>query len=353
MATNYNFLLKEDSLYLKGLAILLIAFHNFFVKVPPVTQHNEFFFHISFLLDAWNNLSLSESLNVLLSFIGYGGIYIFFFLSGYGLSKKMRADNNPFYALKRIWRLEKLLLVGIAVYLLLNPLKFNFIHIVNALSLTNNFFANNLQQMDGSWWFLFCLAQLYVIFYPLYYFIGKNKGNFLLIIYLYVMLAYVGSPLSILLEDDGFFYRIFIGHIPEFCLGIFIAVYEDKLLFLQNKKTYLVAFCGGAMLFILGQFSFWFWIFSGLAFVMCFIGTYKFISVCKFNKCICYLGKISPYIYITHCCLFLDLFTQVSKNSPAYEKIMWSLFWFSVVILLSGLLNMLFSLRLKKDQAKL
>ena len=348
MTMDYNFLSKDDSLYLKGLAILLIVLHNFFIKIPPVTLANEFFFHISFLQEAWNNFSVTESLNIVLSFIGYGGIYIFFFLSGYGLSKKMRLNDDPFYAIKRIWQLEKLLLIGLVVYLIFNPLSFNFLHIINALSLTNNFFFKNLHQIEGSWWFLFCLAQLYVIFYPLYRFIGKNKNNFLLIIYLYIMLAYIGSPLSILLEDDEFFYRIFIGHIPEFCLGIFVATYENSLPLLQNKKTYFYALTVGIIIFILCQLTFWLWIFSGLAFVAIFISSYKLLKGYVANKYIKYLGKISPYVYIIHCVLLLHFFTDMVKNSSAYEKIMSCALWFCVVLLAGGLLSKLFALPILK-----
>ena len=82
MTNKDSFLTKDDTTYLKAIAILFIVFHNFLHLLPPVYFNNEFTFRLGYVFIAIGNFSLEESINVFFSFFGYIGIYVFFFLSG-------------------------------------------------------------------------------------------------------------------------------------------------------------------------------------------------------------------------------------------------------------------------------
>lgn len=84
-------LTKDDTLLLKGIAILLIVSHNFLHLVPPSPVENEFFF--AHERGAWLALAIcfehpAEILHVLLAYFGHYGVVFFVLLSGYGLTKK-------------------------------------------------------------------------------------------------------------------------------------------------------------------------------------------------------------------------------------------------------------------------
>ena len=91
---HYSFsfsLTKDDTLLLKGIAILLIVSHNFLHLVPPSPVENEFFF--AHERGAWLALAIcfehpAEILHVLLAYFGHYGVVFFVLLSGYGLTKK-------------------------------------------------------------------------------------------------------------------------------------------------------------------------------------------------------------------------------------------------------------------------
>ena len=178
---------KNDSTYIKGLAIILIAFHNFLHLLPPKYPCNEFYFYSRNIYIILANLSLKESINILFSFVGYTGIYIFFFLSGYGLTKQIeKKQNNPqYYAIKRISRLWFLLFVGVIWYIIINIGDVNYSHILYKLTLTDNFSLARVNNISIPWWFLSCLTQLYLLFYPLYLFIKSNKYNIFIVLYAY------------------------------------------------------------------------------------------------------------------------------------------------------------------------
>ena len=214
------FLTQNDTLYLKAISITLIVFHNFLHLLPPVYDCNEFSFNALHLQTIFSSFSLSESINIFFSFFGYIGIYAFFFLSGYGLTKGIKKNHTPYYAIKRIWKLEKLLILGIIIYIFMNIDNINWKNLLLKLTLTDNFSLTRIGNINYPWWFLGCLAQLYLIFYPLYKYINKSTISFFTIFYLYIITAYLWI---FGLFKTEYLYLNALGHLPEFTLGIYIA----------------------------------------------------------------------------------------------------------------------------------
>lgn len=83
-------LTKEDTLLLKGAAIMAIIFHNFYHKFEGGIVENEFTFHPNSYWEFWESF-LHPGFNLFnnfFSFYGHYGVSVFFFVSGYGLAKK-------------------------------------------------------------------------------------------------------------------------------------------------------------------------------------------------------------------------------------------------------------------------
>ena len=81
---------KDDSLILKGLAILAIMLHNLFRWIEPSTGENEFSFSHDFVYRFGELLASQpqEFINIIFSYLGHFGVQAFILLSGYGLTKK-------------------------------------------------------------------------------------------------------------------------------------------------------------------------------------------------------------------------------------------------------------------------
>ena len=94
------------------------------------------------------------------------------------------------------------------------------------MSLTTNLSPETLFLVCGPWWFFSLIIQLYLLFLFLYKFIQKDISNIVLICFSYLLIAlywmkYCGTGIGL--------YANAIGHIPEFSLGIFVAIYEKWL----------------------------------------------------------------------------------------------------------------------------
>ncbi len=98
MADDFVYLTPKQSWFLKGLAIFCILSHNFFHLFPPITFQNEMAFEAQNFARFLQDFSWKNVLNCFFSFFGFYGVYIFIFLSGYGLTKSFVAKKqNPLF----------------------------------------------------------------------------------------------------------------------------------------------------------------------------------------------------------------------------------------------------------------
>lgn len=82
-----NSLSKDESLALRGICITMIVLHNLIHNVVPFHE-NEKWFNISNAEYFLNNITNHPILGSI-SYLGWLGVPMFFFLSGYGLQKNM------------------------------------------------------------------------------------------------------------------------------------------------------------------------------------------------------------------------------------------------------------------------
>lgn len=89
--TVYLDLSRRDTSLLKGLAILLVVFHNYWHNISGAPLESEFFLRKHSLYE-WLYQIIDKPWDFLhptMSVFGVYGVHIFIFLSGYGLTKKI------------------------------------------------------------------------------------------------------------------------------------------------------------------------------------------------------------------------------------------------------------------------
>ncbi len=323
----YKHFTLDDTSFFKGIGILLIAFHNFFHWVSPNPSENEFDFSITRVHGLWNGITHhpADIINLLFSYFGHYGVQLFILFSGYGL---MRAYMNrkiswSGFMLKRLNKLYPTFIIAALVLIGLNFYKYNtllgYVNIKDffiKFSFLSNFIPGKALTINGPWWFYSMIVQLYAVFPIIVWLYKKFKEKALFII---VILSYA----ILILFNDNFvkldvtLYYQFIGHLPEFILGVFFATRKTIKL-----NIFIVA--GAFILFIFGNIYKLPWYFSHLSItiILFFIVNYFLTKINKNKqtyKGIIFYGEISMYLFAVHGFLrgpFVSLANE--KNNSFY-----------------------------------
>ncbi len=318
---NNVYLTRIQSTVLKGIAIFCIISHNFFHLFPPVTYQNEMTLNPANAFNFIHDFSWPEIINCLFSFLGFYGVYIFVLLSGYGITKAfMTADKKTVYFIaEHIFKIYKLLLISALVYCIIVP-DISFRALGKVLSLTSNFSPQTLFIVCGPWWFFSLIIQLYLFFFFLYKFIEKDISNIIFIWFVYVIIAFYWVTFNGPTID---LYANAVGHIPEFSLGIFLALYEKQLSFLNTRKFNLMALLVSLVILVLAQIYFYAFVFSFFFSAVIFLSAYKLLPTQ--NQFWIFTGKISPYLFGFNGFLYRGFFIEhaVEAQSAIWQIACW------------------------------
>jgi uncharacterized sulfatase len=299
----------EDSSIIKGIGILLIAFHNFFHWIAPSAKENEFSFSADGIHNLFNGIGQQplESINLIFSFWGHFGVQLFIFISGYGL---MRAYQNKKFSWgqfvsKRINKLWPTFFFAMIVFYSLYRLFYFHFTINNdviisyflKISFLSNFFPKETFSLNGPWWFYSMIVQLYMVF-PLLLWLHRKFGNVSLVIisgFAY-LLSYIYNPWFV--ENGSSLYFFFSANIPVFSLGIALGAKE------KIQYNHLIGL-GALILFGLGNYFLSFWYISHLMFTISSLVAiyYLFLRNKKhgyFYKTILFYGELSMYLFAIH-----------------------------------------------------
>lgn len=297
-------LTREGTNFLKGIAILLIALHNYYRWITPMTGENEFEFSRlttikNFILVYSNPLEL---IHVFFSFLGHYGVQAFIVISAYGLTRsfKLRQPGYGKYLLHRIDKLYPPLWFAAIAFILFNILVNS--QMINTETLKNiglqlTLFANLIpgkaMAVSGPWWFWSFIFGFYLVFPAIFRLYRKTGVTGLVGIviagYLFSIFAY--SPLrSVNLNP----YMMFAGHLPELCLGIFLA---DR----ENVKFPWWVILISAVLFVGGNWFEWLWPFANLGVSVLLLllinWLYKWWHSGILYEVITFIGAVSLYIF--------------------------------------------------------
>ncbi len=300
---------QSDANLLRGIAILAIMLHNYFHVLEQTPGEQEFIFSIGITLRFLHNLANQpyDLVRQVFSFLGHYGVQIFVFLSGYGLALRYRSEHPIDYkkfVIERLQRLYPVLLVavlGLLCYKAAVALLFPYSHInlstfiweaLLKLSLLSNLVPDQALSITGPWWFFSMIFQLYLIA-PLLLQVRRNSTLIMMIV------AAWSFQIGILFFSGDYieYFRLnFIGHLPEFCLGILLAK-EQKGSF--SKTLALCCF----VLFVLGSFYPIVWVLSFTCIPVLAVTVYQRIRPVRDNllsRLVHFFGKNSLYFFAVH-----------------------------------------------------
>lgn len=300
---------KQDTSILKGFAILCICLHNFFHHLEPSTGENEFYFSIKHINNFFAQLSETpaEFVNTIFSFLGHYGVQIFIFISGYGLALSMLKNLKSWlnFVINRLVKLYPLLLSALIFFILFTiimhdrfPWSVHYDEMKYKLLFIHTLLPNQGTSINGPWWFFGLIFQLYLIFPPLFHIIRKHGIKALVAICIFSYIWIFVSQYQFQDIHGVYLLQNFPGHLPEFSLGIYLALNKDKKI---NNIFFIMAL----ILFSLGNFYKAFFPFTFLSITLIFIFAYQFFKNIPVKKTLLkrfliHFGNISMSLFAVH-----------------------------------------------------
>ena len=299
-------LTKSETQIMRGVSIVCIVLHNLLHLLLPTVENEftfsreatELFFNelLSFKLDFWKDA---------FSFLGWYGVIVFLFLTGYGLSVKYGfsdSSSNIRSGEFILMHFKKLFLLMILPYLpfaIKAILSGSYIQALSQLSLLSNI-INPSAINPGVFWYFGLVFQLYVLYALLAAVKRSNSRKLLLLILnvvsIIILLAICDKPnvLSWVRHNS-------IGWILPFSLGICFSR-NDTFAKLYDKpwKNLLWVFLGTALI-VISNFNYLLWIISPVFFIMAMIALTKLLSsLGVLHDTFVWLGGLSAYLFAVH-----------------------------------------------------
>ena len=310
----WKHLTKEDTALYKGIGILLIVGHNFFHWVAPSTGENEFIFDAG-LIGKLGTLLIKqplESLNLALSYFGHYGVGIFIFLSGYGLARSRAGGAGKgagtmgwfSFMSSRVRKVYPGFVLAVVLYVVFEYFRTSALpppdilkELAVKLSLLANFFPDQALSVNGPWWFYSFIFQCYAVF-PLLVHVHRRLGPAGLFTAAGAGLIFLAVLGPLLMQHHVNALQMVVGHLPEFCLGIYLAGRREARF---HGAWLLVA----AAIFVLGNRFGAAWPFSFLScLVLVLAGLQVIVPMIRrrpaLGAVIAYYGLISMYLFACH-----------------------------------------------------
>ena len=320
-------LTREQSQSIKGLGTLVIMIHNF-VSHLMVIDCNETFYNQKVTNAFLENVFTSSSLWYIFSFAGWIGVPLFFFLSGYGLSKKYgqgKIKTWP-YVKSHAIKLWQLIIPVYLLYILVYHFCFgrpllikNFIGIVTfTANLQGDAIINPLV-----YWFFGVIFQ----FYLLYLLFRKLNTRqlwvlfFLFMVVNYLVLYLLPDRLTIMSNynilgcqlqfttGSVWFRNNFIGWGMPFVLGMIASRTDFNI---PKKWSIAVSLISFVLMFVCLSVK----ALSPLAEIAAIVCAVSLVQWVSF-KAIAWVGLISASIYVIHPFIRLIFYLTVCRPHGA------------------------------------
>ncbi len=292
----------DDCMVLRGMAITSIFLHNYCHLLPNTSHENEFFFSEENNSYFWENIYSPDFLIHIFSYLGYLGVPVFVFLTGYGLSIKYDGNANVSINLF-IWTHYKKfflpMLYGMTFFLIIYGLVHSALWdgwlqtFFAQMTLTSNLVLHPDRFIKpGPYWYFGMTMQLYIIYRFLVY---KHSSYFLLVFVLLsivVLFCFKSKHYSLI-----WFKYNSVGWLLPFAIGSLLAK-NDINLNVKEWKWFLLLFISVVSILLFG-FNYYLWLMIP-AMTLLF-----YLSLCKlikgfFYKTFRFVGSISMYIFLVH-----------------------------------------------------
>jgi peptidoglycan/LPS O-acetylase OafA/YrhL len=298
-------LTREGTNFLKGISILLIALHNYYRWISPATGENEFEFSRLATIKSYAYIGDNpyELIHVLFNFLGHYGVQAFIVISAYGLTLSYK-KNRPSYGRYLLHRIDKLypaLWFAVIVFILFSIIMTRQMisgDVLGEIGIQLTLFANlvpgKAMSVCGPWWFWSFIFGFYLVFPGIIWIYEKAgiKGLLGVVVVGYLFTIFGYAPLRSLNMNP---YFLFAGHLPELCLGIFLAE--------RNETRFpwwivLLSF----LAFTFGNWFEWLWPFAntGVAVLLVIFLGWMARTLDRekiFYRVISFIGVVSIYIF--------------------------------------------------------
>lgn len=244
---------KKDTLKIKGIAIALIIFHNYFHLTFTKTKENEISFdqnRFSYFLNDFI-YTPSEWIQSLLTYFGHFGVQLFIFISAYSLYlSHPKIKSSKSFLLSRIKKIWPMFILSYLAYCFIHGINdggiYGFTTVLKnsigdyILLLTGIYplIPGNSFPIVGPWWFVSFIIQFYV-FWALTSRLFNNSSKLTLVTLITsgIILNYTVTPYIQRLFDVKLLLTP-IGHIPEIFIGIYFAKYG----IVNSRELYFISF---------------------------------------------------------------------------------------------------------------
>ena len=313
---------KEQGQHIKGIAILMIIIHNY-VDILLGINSNEMSYSENATAHFLDHLFTADAIWYIFSFAGWIGVPLFFFLSGYGLTKKYSSGNTlkpGTYITDHVVKLLKLLVPIFLIYLCFyrTNLKSAIAHLTFTINLLS--YGKNGYYLDpGVYWFFGAILQFYLLFILL----RKMKTQWLWVL----CVAFVAFHYFILYgvepETMTWMRHNFLGWGATFTLGMIAARSRTDL----SKRAILLlcicSFIGLCASLVIKWLAPW----VEICTIVFLVATTRMAT----TRWTCFLGVISPSIFALHP-LVRQLFYSVFKFASDYPYTMTIIFVITTIL---------------------
>lgn len=340
---------RKTSEYVRGLAILLIMLHNLCHIFPAIVTENEFTYNpvLTGLFMAHASSGHPLLIYDILSFLGWYGVPVFVFLSGYGLTAKYGAGETPLNLrefILRNWRKLLLLMIPGVTAFIIEELIHSGVPTPDRASLyagmlipltgLNDLAEAWLPTVPGVYWYFGLTLELYIVYALIVH--GRSLRNLALLtavcFALVAMTASMGREvLTVALPGAGpirinpealteYLRHNFTGWLLPFFFGIFLAR-------AQKCSARVAALCilASLTLFLPFQTHPLTWQLAAVPAVIIIIGLARLLQLLPgVGAALALCGRISPFLFVSHPLVrhilgryFFDFTSQSALPTPA------------------------------------
>ncbi len=335
---------KNQTNIIKGLAIFMIVFHNFLHLRIPLGE-NELILDPHRIFKACNMILASPNafFIVVFTYLGHYGVQLFIFISGYGLAKQYASKKTisyKNYLIPKLLKIYSLLILGIVVVCLIQyltnvPLSWIKSFVISSLLMFNNFNYDRIFLFIGPWWYFSLAIQLYLVFPVLFKVIDKYavKGYIALTVVSYILIY---SLWGICEQLRIPIFGNFIGHLPEFLLGIILAVSPKLKISWPIVLLALVVFLLGNLYQAFFPFTF---LSITILMLVCFYWIYQHTNTIL-TKGLAWLGGISMFVFVINGPLRTFKFLEEGQSS--LKMYLGAIIHFIMVLIVSWIMSVIY-----------
>lgn len=273
---------KNENLALRGFCIMFIVLHNLAHNVMPF-EENEKWFNPEFANFFINNFFDHPILGSI-SYLGWLGVPIFFFLSGYGLSKKYGHSIQNTFSFITGHYLKLLLLAG--PFILLKNIKIGTppLQVLAQLTFLNNLFENS-SIYPAAFWYLRVAFEYYILYALI---LRRFPVKWLLVFAMLVTcsLFFLNDEVVKTMKYHS------IGWLLDFSLGVYVAQHGQWLKRIENVYCSFLFF----VMLVFSSINEYAWYFSCTFAVLFFLSIKRHLA----NRLMTFLGSISAFLYVIH-----------------------------------------------------